>query len=90
MNSDGWKKRKKVYFEVSNIFHIFKKYSSIRFNFITFLFQSTFDPTKVMLYTLNFFLFCLNVSFNSDFKDKFKRIIDSHGIIVYHYIIAFN
>ncbi|XP_006613203.1 uncharacterized protein LOC102671120 isoform X3 [Apis dorsata] len=26
-----------------------------------FIVASTFDPTKVMLYTLNFFLFCLNV-----------------------------
>ncbi|PBC26467.1 hypothetical protein APICC_04259 [Apis cerana cerana] len=25
------------------------------------LYKSTFDPTKVMLYTLNFFLFCLNI-----------------------------
>ncbi|XP_031775005.1 uncharacterized protein LOC100863236 isoform X2 [Apis florea] len=26
-----------------------------------FIVASTFDPTKVMLYTLNFFLFCLNI-----------------------------
>lgn len=76
MNGKKKKKKGDTFWNIERISYIrriFVNSSDLIFYHVFFLclFQSTFDPTKVMLYTLNFFLFCLNVSFNSGFK-RFK------------------